>query len=33
MINVGSEVTAPFDKDTFVGMNQELLSRIYSSVA
>lgn len=28
MINAGSEVTVPFDLDTFVGMNQELLSRI-----
>lgn len=28
MINAGSEVTVPFDQDTFVGMKQELLSRI-----
>lgn len=27
-MNVGSEVIAPFGQDTFVGMNQGLLSRI-----
>lgn len=30
MSNAGSEVTAPFDLDTFVGMSHELLSRVMS---